>query len=98
MNRVPNVGDVIRIGVSYDERLVIGQEHFINAGKFATVFTTVNFQDDAVMKDCNHRAFQVTNSNIVIGPEPVPLRDITLQRSVKFTAKNGEYQFRRNIK
>lgn len=93
MKRVPIVGDVVCLGYSSIERLVVEVEDY-RATDRTVVFTCVDFNLIGVMPTQNHTPYQVSSIDTnIIGPEVVALEKISLVHNVKFKTKADGYVF-----
>lgn len=98
MKRLPMLGDVIRLGNSPIENLVIATEGNFGNGSTAFVFTTVTFMSDAPMPKNNTSVYQVTHDQSVVGPKRVFLEDVHFVQNAKIKETPGAYIFRKTNK
>lgn len=92
------IGDVVRIGKSPIENLVIAVENSFGNGSLAHVFTTVPFMNDAPMPKNNTTAYMITHDDTVRGPKLVFLVDIHFVQNAKIKETPGTYIFKRTTK
>ena len=88
------LGDVVRIGNSPIENLVIAVENNFGNGSTACVFTTVPFMTDAPMPKNNTTAYMITHDSSVIGPTRTFLVDVHFLQNARIKETPGAYVFK----
>ena len=97
MNRSPMVGDVVRISRNCTDRLVVDVETHFMSEQAVFVFTTVDFDDQAIMSNENHSTYQIAHAirTSVVGPRMTELQCMEFVKSVRFATTPSGYVFKK---
>lgn len=97
MNRSPMVGDVIRISHNSTDRLVVDVETHFMSEQAVFLFTTVDFNDQAVMGRGNHTTYQIAHAvrTNIYGPQQAFLQNMEFVKSVRFNTTPSGYVFKK---
>lgn len=93
MKRNPMIGDIITIGKSPIEVMVVDiQLNMMTDLVF--VYTVVNFDQYQMMPSDNHKVYKITcGHKEVIGPTETPLISLNFIKNVKFKLTANGYKF-----